>query len=107
LFLGENQIDNHTFDKALIDALRKYPNAQRELFGSRAKGLPEPREVKKLITLLLTVQILTYRISFDKDDKDKKNPIVLARLNYSDGNLFLYDNACWSRIPSKPAIVVE
>jgi hypothetical protein len=106
LFLGANPMDNPTLDDVLVERLQSYPNAQKEFFASRAKGKPEPRQIKKLILMLLAAEILTYRIGYDDTDAAKNNPKVLARLNYDDdGNLFLNNPSCWSRIPSKEPIV--
>ena len=82
------------------------PTPQKVIFASRAKGTPEPRDVKKLIVMLLCAEIITYRISYASDDLEKRNPLVLARLNhYENGALYLNDDSrCWRLIPSKEAI---
>jgi len=110
LFLGGGRatpIVNPTLegDEAFVKALRDYPNAQRLLFGSRSKYPPEPRDIKKLVVMLLTAGILACCISYAESDTEKNKPIVMACLASDDeGNLFLSDDERWSRIPTKPSL---
>jgi len=91
-------------DEAFVKALQNYPDAQRLLFGSRAKSPPELREIKKVVVILFAAGILTYRISYAESDSEKKNPIVMARLaSDDDGNLFVDDDERWRYIPTKPS----
>jgi hypothetical protein len=92
-------------DDAAVTALQNYPNASRLIFGSKSKFCPPPINVQKVILLLLAVEIITYRIHFDPLDEDKKNKIILARLNStSNGDLPVNSDEAWNRIPSKPAL---
>ncbi len=97
---------NRLSDEGLVESIQTYPNAQREIFGSRARGKPEPRNIKKLIVMLIAAKILTYRITWEETDAEKKNPIVLGRLNIDEdtNDLCLTIPSYWERIPMKPAL---
>jgi hypothetical protein len=102
LFIGEYAMEAPTIDKVFVDGLKSYPSAQLLIFGSKAKGCPEPRNVKKVILMLIAARIVTHRIVYAETDEEKKNPIVWARLNMdSEGNLVVYNDLYWAHIPQK------
>jgi hypothetical protein len=105
LFLGPKAIKDTTLKDGFVTAIRDYPDAQKIIFASKARAKPERRFITRLILMLFSARILTHSITFDDDDKDKKKPIVCARLNSDDDrNLYLYDQSCWDLLPSKPAM---
>ncbi len=73
------------------------------MFGWLAANKPEPRHLKKVVLMLVAAKILGFRIHFLDDDKEKKHPIVLARLLKNDltHGLALHSDDYWTKIRLK------
>jgi len=116
LFLGDAQLTMPVLDKDLVEALRSYPNAQRQFFGApRATKPPLRADINLLVLMLITARILTYRLVEQTVDAENEQatssstgtafrPIiaVVAKLALTPDNLpALFDEARWNRLPQK------
>jgi hypothetical protein len=101
VFLGDNAPTTPlTLGDSLISAIRQYPRSNNLMFGWLATNKPEPRHLKKVVLMLVAAKILGFRIHFSDDDKEKKHPIVLARLLKSDSTagLALHSDEYWTKL---------
>jgi hypothetical protein len=104
VFLGERASTAPlTLGDSLISAIREYPLSNNLMFGWLAANKPEPRHLKKVVLMLVAAKILGFRIHFLDDDKEKKHPIVLARLLKNDltHGLALHSDDYWTKIRLK------
>jgi hypothetical protein len=107
LFVGPNAMQAQAvLDKALVDALKKYPGSNRVLFGTNSDRKPEPVMLKKMILVLLAARILTYSVDTKESaDKKKKSTItIVAALGFVAGEptkLAICDDGYWERIPQR------
>ena len=108
LFAGPNAMKvPAVLDKALVDALKAYPESNRLLFGMNSKKKPEPVLLKKMILMLLAARILTYNVDTkESSDKQQKSIVtVVASLGFLPGEptkLAICDDTYWSRLPQQP-----
>jgi hypothetical protein len=104
LFLGEHASTAPlTLGDSLISAIWQHPLSNNLMFGWLASNKPEPRHLKKVVLMLVAAKILGFRIHYLDDDKEKKHPIVLARLLKNDltQGLALHSDDHWTRIRLK------
>jgi hypothetical protein len=83
-----------------MSAIRQHPLSNNLMFGWLASNKPEPRHLKKVVLMLVAAKLLGFRVHFSDDDKEKKHPIVLARLlkNAHANGLALHSDECWTKI---------
>ena len=100
IFLGDNATGHLTLGDSLITSVRQYPASNNLMFSWKATNKPEPRNVKKVVLMLVAAKILGFCIQFKDDEEEKKHPIVLARLlksTYHIG-LALHSDEYWTKI---------
>jgi hypothetical protein len=100
VFLGDSATGHLTLGESLISAVRQYLGSNSLMFGWKATNKPEPRNVKKVVLLLVAARILGFRIHFAEHDEEKKHPIVLARLLKSKFRvgLALHSDEYWTKL---------
>ena len=136
LYSGDKRIGGDiTFDSVLVDALRKYPDRDRLIFGAKTKNQPSPINVKKLLLALIAANILTYSATIKpiesdgdennsncsansqsttkKDDTDKKTTVILkatlGKSRYSTtgrSRLAIEEDYYWNCIRQRPPVII-
>jgi hypothetical protein len=85
----------------MVKGIQAVQGSRKLLFGGRVTSdkPPEPVQIKKVLLLLYAAEILLFGNTYTADDKNKKNPIVIAQLNMSGGTPCLFDDEYWKLLP--------
>ena len=113
LFLSSDRLLEPSLngDALLIQALVDYPDASRSLFAVDSDKKPEKAVVRRLLLLLLAVDLIRLR-SISKPvlgvngDEDSYESILIGYIPFSSDNIPAINvEAAWARLPTKSALV--
>ena len=91
-------------DKDLVEAIRKYPDSNRMIFGTNSNKSPEPIQVKKLILMLIGAKILRHYPVRKEKSPGKFEVTIYGALAFVKGNptqLALSNDSYWNLLPLK------
>ena len=116
LFSGDNRISGDiTFIPVLLDRIKKYPNANRIVFGVKSNKEPEPVMIKKMLLMLIASNILRHTFAIVSDDKASDSnariiiKAVLSNCRCSATGMLhyaLFDDYYWHQIRVCPPVHV-
>ena len=110
LFFGPNKLLAPILDgdeSPLVNALTNYPNAQKLFFDSSAAKKPKKAVIKRVLMMLLAVQILDIRYvvetipSANGGDDVKVDTLQAYVPLLSDFSPAFTDDARWAPLPTK------
>jgi hypothetical protein len=93
-----------TIEKEFVQAIRKFKNSNRLLFGINSDKTPLPKHVKKMIVMLLAAGILDYSADRTETSKGKYHVTIIASLAFvkdDPSKLALNDDSYFELLPLK------
>jgi hypothetical protein len=105
LFVGPlSMAGRPTIEKEFVNAIRKFKNSNRLLFGINSDKSPLPKHIKKMIVMLLAANIIDYSADQKETSKGKYNVTIIASLAFvkdDPSKLTLNDNSYFESLPLK------
>ena len=100
-----NTIQGRKNLKNVCNELKKYPNAQKHLFRINSNAPPKPKNLNKMLFLLIAWEIINLTYEEGTDDHAHEVTLSLKKVSPLQSDKCLMDETFWNNILRRKPIV--
>ena len=96
---GKKNLEN------IKECIKKYPDAQKHLFGINSCSAPKPIEINKMLFLLIVAEMIDVNYEHNPEEKSADVTFSLAKVNSMCPGKCIMDEGYWTCIMMREPIL--